>query len=73
MYYPDDGNSTFLRNVPDKCHIPEEAKFVTCFLIMTYLLFDPEDGGSTFLRNVGELPEYTVSYPRRQNSSQPPL
>jgi hypothetical protein len=28
-------------------------------------LFDSENGGNTFLRNVGNVPDYTISHPRR--------
>jgi hypothetical protein len=34
------------------------------------LFSDPEDGGDMFLQCVGRLPtDYTVLYPRRNNSS----
>jgi hypothetical protein len=39
-----------------------------CYLLG--LFFDPEDGDNIFLQNVGRLStNYTVLYPRRQNSS----
>jgi hypothetical protein len=38
------------------------------------LLFYSEDGGNMFLQKINWLsPDYIALYPRRQNSSQPPL
>jgi hypothetical protein len=46
-YYPDDGNSAFLRNQPDKRHTPEVAQFVACLLLISCILFDNPPTPST--------------------------
>jgi hypothetical protein len=61
----------------DVLSVGTSAADSACHLLAPWfaeLFFDPEDGGNKFIRNVGHnSTDYTASYPRRRNSSKPPL